>query len=99
MIMSTDQMFREDMMHVRLSMEAEEREAQAKLPHTCPCGALESGGVWTRPEALPLPPHSHGACPECVAKFRAERDALLSGVGKAFRKPPRRGFTGGFKLP
>lgn len=63
------------------------------LPHVCPCGALlDAAGVWSKPEALPPKPHSHGACPECVEAYRA---ALRAATATMTRKHKMRGGRGG----
>ena len=67
------------------------------LPHVCPCGALRVAGEWTMPETLPPGPHSHGACPACVAKYRAENEQLRR-VATAARAGRAKVPTGGFRI-
>ena len=71
------------------------------LPHVCSgCNALRVGDVWTPKrdaEALPPRPHSHGMCPACVAKYRAENEQLAR-VAKAHSRKAGRVPTGGFRI-
>ena len=69
------------------------------LPHVCSgCGAERGpSGEWTPFAERPTGPVSHGMCPECVEKYRAENEQLRR-VAQAHTRKAGGVPTGGFRI-